>query len=132
MGKALNNGHPISFLFSSHKILGSLGQSLAQVVSKIEVNIFRLSDFYLIFLILLNSTVYQISILFVASTDTLPRSTRKLCVGYLGGRTITWKLYRGWEVHYGVCPRVSLIQVWKYESEKVNFFAETRRNIFFV
>ena len=48
MGKALNNGHPISFLFSSHKILGSLGQSLAQVVSKIEVNIFRLSDFYLI------------------------------------------------------------------------------------
>ena len=33
-GKALNNGHPISFLFTSHKILSSLGgQSLLDVVS---------------------------------------------------------------------------------------------------
>jgi len=31
MGKALNNGHPISFLFTSQKILGSLGQSLTKV-----------------------------------------------------------------------------------------------------
>ena len=34
MGKALNNGHPISFLFTSQKILGSLGQSLINVVNE--------------------------------------------------------------------------------------------------
>ena len=48
MGKALNNGHPISFLFTSHKILGSLGQPLSKVVSRIVVNIFRFFDYWCI------------------------------------------------------------------------------------
>ena len=32
-GKSLNNGHPMSLLVTSHKILASLGQSMVNVVS---------------------------------------------------------------------------------------------------